>query len=207
MRYNTDLQLHTLFFQKCVRNYFFQKCSNIWQGIQIVGWCVQGGFEVSIHGDIQNSIRNSPEAEFCLSRGLGLHHMQRGLAASATLWFCDLLAVSELTVVIDLIWFHIVSFLMNSKVFLPLSLWPATQVAKVETKLKSATKNQYTATNMPDGCNYELVILSAVWTCKAKKSPQPTNQIYSLKNESLEIGSKTLPVNKRIFFLQIFPFC
>lgn len=118
--YNTDLELHTLFFQKCARNYFFHKCSNIWQDIQTLEWHVQGGFEVSIHGDTQNPTRHSPEAEFCLSRGLGLRDMQRGFAASASLWFCDLFSVSELTVVIDLIWFHKVSFLMNSKVVLPL---------------------------------------------------------------------------------------
>lgn len=48
-------------------------------------WCVQGGFEVSIYADIQNPTRYSPEVEFCLSRGLGLHDTQRGLAASASL--------------------------------------------------------------------------------------------------------------------------
>lgn len=80
-------------------------------------WCVQGGFEVSIHAAIQNPTRYSPEVEFCLSRGLGLHDTQRGLVASASLWFCDMLAVSELTVVIDLIWSHKVSFLMNSSVY------------------------------------------------------------------------------------------
>lgn len=42
---------------------------------------------------------------------------------------------------------------------------------------------------MLDGCNYELVILSAVWAWKAKEAlnqptNQPANQIYSLKTTS-----------------------
>lgn len=121
--------------------------------------------------------------------------MTRGLAALASLWFCDLLAVSELTVVIDLIWFHKVSFLMNSKVLLPLILWPVPQVEKMKTKLNSATENQYTTITMPDGSNYELDILSAIWTWKAKTAHnQPTkftawktwvvrNRFWNIANE------------------------
>lgn len=118
-----------------------------------------------------------------------------------------MLAVSELTVVIDLIWFHKVSFLKNSKVFLPLSLWPVTQVEWMKTKLNSAAENQYKAMSMPDGCNYELVILSAVWTCKAKKPHNQPTKFTAWKTRVARKKSETLPINKWIFFLQIFPFC
>lgn len=130
--------------------------------------------------------------------------MQRGLAASANLWFCDLLAVAELTVLIDLLWFYKVSFLMNSKVVFclwacdlshRLNRWKQSWILQLKINIQTMT--------MPDGCNYELLILSAVWTWKAKKAHnQQTNQLNlpPEKHDSLEIGSETWPMNKRIFF-------
>lgn len=56
-----------------------------WQGVPTQEQAVQGGCGVSIHGDIKNPTRHSPEAGPTLSRGLGLHDMQRCLPASTIL--------------------------------------------------------------------------------------------------------------------------
>lgn len=161
-------------------HHIFKKCAKVmgrknWQGVPTLKQAVQGGCGVSIHADIKNPTRHSPEAGLTLSRGFGLHDMQRCLPASTILWFASCARAYKILILKNFTKF--LSWWIQR--FFPSELTPCHPV--------------WIGGNTAEDCNQKLVLKQ--WPCLMDVTmcypfPQmsglgkqkPTNQIYSLKN-------------------------